>query len=428
MRIKRLSDTYQKITSYNKSLYKGSYKNAHKDWHHDSHKSKRWFVCLLCLVTVLAMGGCQAADASGATGGSNTGSEADADNGAITGNGTNADSKADIADTDTQTKPVIICTLFPQYDFARQIYGDEADVRMLLAPGQESHMYDPTPQDMIEISNADMFIYTGDEMEPWAAQIVESLDGVKVLDLSKYVDLESEEEHEANEINDTEADGHSDAGDEVDVHGASEEYTHDNADTHDDDADTHDDTHAGHHHHNHEHSYDPHFWLNLDNAAKMAEAIADASAELPVTDREALADRAKDYVTQLHAMDEKYKTMIADSSRTDIVFAGRFAYGYLISHYGLTYETVYQSCSAEADPSIYDMTRVIDYINEHQVHTIFYEELSSGRVAQTIFQDTGASMKVLSTAHNVSKEDFDNGITFLDIMQRNYDVLKEALN
>ena len=73
---------------------------------------------------------------------------------------------------DGAKKPVIICTLFPQYDFARQIYGDEADVRMLLAPGQESHMYDPTPQDMIEISHADMFIYTGDEMEPWAAQIV----------------------------------------------------------------------------------------------------------------------------------------------------------------------------------------------------------------------------------------------------------------
>ena len=366
MRIKRLSDTNQKITS---------------------HKSKRWFACLLCLVTVLTVGGCQAADALGAN-----------------------DSKGDIADTDTQTKPVIICTLFPQYDFARQIYGDEADVRMLLAPGQESHMYDPTPQDMIEISNADMFIYTGDEMEPWAAQIVESLDGVKVLDLSKYVDLESEEEHEENEIQEADEDVH---GDDEDVH---------------DEVGTHADVHESHHHHSHEHSYDPHFWLNLDNAAKMAEAIADASKELTVTDREALQSRARDYVAQLHAMDERYKTMIAGSRRTDIVFAGRFAYGYLIFHYGLTYETVYQSCSAEADPSIYDMTRVIDYINEHQVHTIFYEELSSGRVAQTISQDTGASMKVLSTAHNVSKEDFDNGITFLDIMQKNYDVLEEALN
>lgn len=380
MRIKRLSDTNQKITS---------------------HKSKWWFACLLCLVTVLTVGGCQAADASGVT-----------------------DSKADIADADTQTKPVIICTLFPQYDFARQIYGDEADVRMLLAPGQESHMYDPTPQDMIEISNADMFIYTGDEMEPWAAQIVESLDGVKVLDLSKYVDLESEEEHEENEIQEADEDVHSD---DEDVHSEDEDVHGDDEDVHDE-VDTHEDVHESHHHHNHEHSYDPHFWLNLDNAAKMAEAIADASAELPVKDRAALADRAGDYVAQLHAMDEKYKTMIADSSRTDIVFAGRFAYGYLISHYGLTYETVYQSCSAEADPSIYDMTRVIDYINEHQVHTIFYEELSSGRVAQTISQDTGASMKVLSTAHNVSKEDFENGITFLDIMQRNYDVLEEALN
>lgn len=337
---------------------------------------KQCMALMMCVLMTLLMTGCQ------------------------TSSGSDVQMSENVAQ-DENRKPVIICTLFPQYDFARQIYGDEADVRMLLAPGQESHMYDPTPQDMIEISHADMFIYTGDEMEPWAAQIVESLDGVKVLDLSKYVKLQAEEEHDEDEE-------HSDAD-------------HEGEDEHD-----HEEAHA--HHHHHEHSYDPHYWLNLENAAKMAAAIADASKELQVSDPEALQKRAEDYEAQLLAMDERYKTMIEESSRNDIVFAGRFAYGYLISHYGLSYETVYQSCSAEADPSIYDMTHVIDYIKAHQVHTIFYEELSSGRVAQTIAQDTGVDIRVLSTAHNVSKEEFDAGVTFLDIMQQNYDVLKEALN
>ena len=413
-------------------------------------KEKVWLAWVLCLVTAFVMCGCQAkpvSDGQNNQENSNTVSEVDQADRTSSDSADSQNNSETQDSSDTQHKPVVICTLFPQYDFAKQIYGDEADVRMLLAPGQESHMYDPTPQDMIEISKADLFIYTGDEMEPWAAQIVESLDGVKVLDLSKYVDLESEEEHEANEINDVEVDAHDDADaeehthneaddqDEADAHDSADTDVHDEADVHDsadtdvhDEADAHTDVHESHHHHNHEHSYDPHFWLNLNNAAKMAEAIADAAPELPISDRAALESRAKDYEDKLYAMDEKYRTMIANSSRTDIVFAGRFAYGYLISRYGLTYETVYQSCSAESEPSIYDMTRVIDYINEHQVHTIFYEELSSGRVAQTISQDTGASMKVLSTAHNVSKEDFDNGITFLDIMQRNYDVLEEALN
>lgn len=289
-------------------------------------------------------------------------------------------------------KPVIVCTLFPQYDFARTVYGDTAEVRMLLAPGQESHMYDPTPQDMVLISQADLFIYTGEEMEPWAAQLIQSKDAYAVLDLSAHVDLEMELEDEDHEHRPDE-----------DVH------------------------HEGHHH---EHSYDPHYWLNLENAAKMVLAVADAADRLSIdeVDMESIQERAKVYEAKLRALDEAYTELVRNSKSNCIVFAGRFAYGYLISRYGLSYETVYHSCSAEADPSIYDMARVIDYIQEHDIRVIFQEELSSGNVARTISNDTGVSVETLSTGHNVTKDEFEQGISFLDIMQQNYDVLNMALN
>lgn len=281
-------------------------------------------------------------------------------------------------------RPKIICTLFPQYDFARQLYEDQADVTMLLKPGMESHMYDPTPDDMTKIANADVFIYTGDEMEPWAAEIVESLDeSVKVVDLSKYVTLEAEAEHEHE-------------------HGILEAE--------------------------HEHSYDPHYWLNLENAEAMVRAVASLSEELRIPKPDRVRENAEQYIKSLDTLDREFFDTVKNAEGKGIVFAGRFAYGYFVERYGLEYETVYQSCSAEADPGVADMIRVIDYIKKNGIKVIFYEELSSGRVADTIAADTGVVTREFSTAHNVSKEDFDKGVTFIDIMERNLSALREALN
>lgn len=283
-----------------------------------------------------------------------------------------------------QDKPVIVCTLFPQYDFARTVFGDSAEVIMLLKPGMESHMFDPTPQDMVTISHADVFIYTGDEMEPWAAQIAESLDKDKILDLSRYVQLEMED-HE----------GHD-----------------------------HEDAHEGH---DHEHSYDPHFWLDMDNAKLMIEAITDAAIKMLPEESQDIIERADAYCEQLSLLDAAYFEALEMAEHAHIVFAGRFAYGYFVHRYDLHYETVYQNCAANADPSIHDMARVIDYINAHNTKIVFYEELSNASVAKTIAEDTGAQIRMLSTAHNVTKEEFDAGITFYDVMAQNLEVLKEAL-
>lgn len=281
-------------------------------------------------------------------------------------------------------RPDIICTLFPQYDFARQIYGEQADVTMLLKPGMESHMYDPTPEDMKKISEADVFIYTGAEMEPWAAEIIEGLDdSVQVLDLSEYVTLEMEDDHHEHEA------------------GVFEKHHH--------------------------HSYDPHYWLDLSNAAAMAEAVAGLADTLNIEDTAAVEKNCEAYVSHIEALDTQFFETVAAAKQKEVVFAGRFAYGYFVHRYGLSYETVYKTCSAEADPSVGDMVRVIDYIHEHGTKVVFYEELSSARAAHTISEDTGVKIMEFSTAHNVSKQDFEAGVTFTDIMERNLSALQKAL-
>lgn len=297
--------------------------------------------------------------------------------------GTEATPDENEAGTEAAEKLKIICTLFPQYDFARSIAGDEAEVTMLLSPGQEAHMFDPTPSDMEAIASCDLFIYTGDSMEGWAAQIVESLDDeVQVLDLSQYVTLREEDDHD----------------------------------------------HEGHEGHEHDHGgYDPHYWLDMTNAMAMASAIGDTLADLDEFHAGDYQARTDAYVQQLSDLDAAFMDTVDSSPRKDIVFGGRFAYSYFIARYGLEYESVYHSCSAEADPSVSDMIRVIDYIREHQNTCIFYEELASGNVAKTIAEDVHITTEVFSTGHNVTKSEFDSGITFIELMNRNLTLLKEAL-
>ena len=285
------------------------------------------------------------------------------------------------ADAQDGDKLTIICTLFPQYDFARFIAGDEACVTMLLSPGQEAHMFDPTPADMEAIASCDLFIYTGDAMESWAAQIVESLDDqVQVLDLSQYVMLREEDDHD----------------------------------------------HEGHEGHDHG-GYDPHYWLDMTNAIAMTEAIGETLMDMDPEHADVYARRTQTYAGQLQALDDAFMETVQDSPRHDLVFGGRFAYSYFIKRYGLDYESVYHTCSAQSDPGVSDMIRVIAYIQEHHNSCIFYEELASGNVAKTIAEDTHIESAVFTTGHNVTKSEFDQGVTFIDLMNRNLELLKRVL-
>ena len=308
----------------------------------------------------------------------------------------------------------IVATLFPQYDFARQIAGDYADVTLLLPPGMESHSYDLRPADMIEIQESDMFIYTGKYMEVWAQTIIDSLDdSVMVVDVSNGITLEKEEDYFVDEHIAHEHITHEDT-DEDDEHGAHEDDEHD--------------SHAGHSHSGHTHEYDPHIWTSPVYAMQMVENIVDALMEKDPQHAEEYRQRADEYIDKLAEVDAAFRQVSEESARRTIFFGGRFAMTYFVREYDFDCVSAYHDCSAESEPSISSVMRMIDEIKESGAKAVYYEELADPKVARTIAEETGVKLLLLHSAHNVSRQEYENGVTYLDIMWNNVEKLKEGLN
>ena len=288
----------------------------------------------------------------------------------------------------------VVATLFPQYDFARQIGGDKVNVTLLLPSGAESHTYEPTPQDMVTVNNSDLFVYTGKEMEPWADNLIAGMkNDINVLDLSTTVDLINVEEfEEAHEIEEHE-----------------EEHEHESE-------------------HEHNHSYDPHIWLNPLYAIKMVKAIEDQLCVLDPENKEYYKNNATKYINQIKELDRQFEETVDNSNTQKIAFGGAFAYAYFVERYNLDFATAYQACGENAEPSTTQIKDVIDYINDNKLPVIFYKEYTNGNVARTISESTGAKMLVFNTVHNPSKEELQNGATYLSIMAQNLENLKQALH
>ena len=285
----------------------------------------------------------------------------------------------------------IIATLFPQYDFAKQIGGDKVEVKLLLPPGTESHTYEPTPQDMVTISNSDLFIYTGEEMEPWAESLISGIKtDIKVLDLSKTVDLIHIEEFEETE----------------------------------DDEEEHEHEHEHHHEHEHEHEYDPHIWLNPLNAVEMVKSIEEQLIEIDPTNADFYRNNAEKYMSEIQQLDIEFENTIKENNIKKIAFGGAFAYAYFIERYDLDYISAYETCGENAEPSTIKIKNVIDYIKKNNIPVIFYKEYTTGNVARTISEATGAKMVVFNTVHNVSKEEIEAGESYVSIMRKNLEGFK----
>lgn len=312
--------------------------------------------------------------------------------------------------TSDSDKIQIVTTLFPQYDFARQIAGDKADVALLLPPGMESHSYEPTPADIIKINKADLFIYTGESMEQWAHKIIESVDNdqVYVLDVSKEISLltpNSDDDHD----HETEADHDHDHETEAD---------HD----HDHDSDIEGDEHSeedGHYH-----AYDPHIWTSPVNAKIMVNNILEALCEVDPENADYYKANAEAYQLQLDELNAEFEEVVANAKRDTIYHSGRFAMQYLVKQYGINYV----SAPFEAEPSAALVAQMISEIKANQIPVIYYEELITPKIAQMISEETGAEMLLLHSCHNVSKEDFNNGVTYVSLMQQNVENLRVGLN
>jgi zinc transport system substrate-binding protein len=298
------------------------------------------------------------------------------------------------------SKKEVIATLFPQYDFIREIAKDKVNITLLLPPGVEAHSFEPTPQDIAKISNSELFVYTGKYMEPWAQKIIDSLSGKKTqfVDASKGIDLVDEESHhEEHEDADHKDADHEDADHEKEENGHS---------------------HGG---------KDPHIWLDPVNAQKMVDNILEYLVKVDSSNEGFYRENANNYKNKLAQMDRNFSEDLKKVKSNKIIYGGHFAFGYFAKRYNLTHISPYEGFAPNAEPTPKKIADLIKNLKESGSTAIYYEENIEPKVAKVISEQTGAKMLLLHGAHNVSKEELTKGLTYIKIMQDNLANLKEGL-
>ena len=315
-----------------------------------------------------------------------------------------AGSAKETADSTENEKLSAVATIFPQYDFLRAIGGDHLDIHMLLSPGAESHSFEPTPGDMITVSECDLFAYVGGDSDAWVETILDSVDtsNKEVVTLMDCVDTVAEETVEGMETH-----GHA--------------HDHEDEDTdHDEDSHDHEDESHG--------EQDEHVWTSPKNAMRIVQKLCDALCRLDPENADDYQANTASYLASLTSLDEEFSDVTANASRHTIVFGDRFPFRYFADAYGLDYYAAFPGCSSESEASAKTLSFLIDKINEEQIPVVFHTELSNEKMTDCICEATGAKKLLLHSCHNVSKDDFENGATYLSLMEQNVAALKEALN
>lgn len=306
----------------------------------------------------------------------------------------------------------VVATVFPQYDFARAIAGDYADVTLLLAAGQEMHNYEPSPMDVAEISKCDIFLRIGGESEVWTDTLLEALDtsAMDVVTLMEHIETPMEEEHHHD---------HGEHADEPHEDHAEEEAEHPEEDDH-----AHDDHAHGEESHAH---FDEHIWNSPVNAIAMVQAVCESLCHADPAHAEIFRERADAYIAELSQLDADYRALSESCEDPVLMIGDKFPFRYLAAEYGFHYAAAFTGCSSETEPTIGALSELFEEAQHHGLDTVFYLEFSSRKIADRICAVTGAQAMMLHPCHNISGEDMENGITFLDLMQENYEAIKEAL-
>ena len=319
----------------------------------------------------------------------------------------------------------VVTTIFPPYDFARAISGEEerAGVRMLLAPGEEVHSYEPTPLDIKEIQNCDLFIYVGAENDVWVDRILENMgdqkpETLRLVDLTDTVAEEIVEGMMQERGHDhEEEEGH----DHEDSHEEEEEHDHEGSHEEEEHAHSGDSSHAEHE------EADEHVWTSPVKAAQITEAIAQKMAQIDPANADYYLANAGDYEAQILDLDEQFRQIAEHAERSTLVFGDRFPIRYFAEEYGLDYYAAFPGCSSESEPSASTLAFLIDKVREEQIPVVFSIEFSNGNIARAICESTGAVQRTFYSCHNVTKEQMLGGATYVSMMRENLDVIREAL-
>ncbi|HHZ06692.1 MAG TPA: zinc ABC transporter substrate-binding protein [Clostridiales bacterium] len=280
----------------------------------------------------------------------------------------------------------IVATIFPQYDFARQITNGEASINLLLTPGSESHTYEPTPKDIIRIQDSDVFIYIGGESDQWVDNILQGIDTSRttIVKLMDYVDITPEEQIG------TDDDHHPETGDDIE--------------------------------------YDEHIWTSPKNAIKLTRAISDAICKADGKNADTYKTNTDNYIKELTNLDNEFTEIVKNGTRDTVVFGDRFPFLYFTKEYNLKHYAAFPGCSSETEPSASTMATLIDEVTNNSIPVIFYVELSNQKVADTLCESTGAAKLLFHSCHNVSKDEFNSGATYISLMRANAENLKTALS
>ncbi len=289
--------------------------------------------------------------------------------------------------TYTKNKLTVVATSFAPYDFVRQIAGDNAEIIMLLAPGEESHTYEPTPGDIITIEQCDLFIYGGGESESWVETV---LDGTKrqmhTVKMMDCVELHREDIAEGME------------------------HEHD----HDEEA-------------SHEEEYDEHVWTSPVNAMKITQVISNALCDIDSENKELYTQNTERYLEKLRELDRSFSDILKTKTRNGIVIGDRFPLRYLTEEYSIGYYAAFPGCSAAVEANPVTIAFLCDKIVDESIPTVFKVDLSSGNVAISISEQTGAKVETLYSCHVISSDDFNNGETYISLMERNLSAINGAL-
>ena len=342
-----------------------------------------------------------------------------------------------------QDRLQVITSIFPQYDFVRQIAGDKVEVSMLLPLGGEAHAFDPSPQDIIALNNADLFIYVGGHTEHWLETVLESIDqpDLRTVALLDLVDVHHHDHGHDHGHHDHGHDhehhdhghdyGHHDYGHDHGHHDHGHDYGHhDHGHDHGHHDYGHDHGHHdhGHDHGHHHHDFDEHVWTSPQNVILIVQGLTEILAELDPDNAEYFRQNAASYLVQLLELDQAFAEVVAQSTRQTVIFGDRFPFQHLMDDYGLTHYAAFPGCSAETQASPATIAFLIDKVNEEQIPVVFYIEFSTRLTANVIAEATGAQLLELHSVHTISHDDYAAGVTYLELMTRNVEHLRQALN
>lgn len=296
-------------------------------------------------------------------------------------------------------KKTVLCTTFPQYDWARQVIGDangNVELELLVKDGVDMHSYQPTVADVAKVGASDLFVYVGGESDTWVADALKNATNpnIKTIDLLKELGSGVREEELVE-------------GMQAETHEAHDEHGHDAAP-----------------------EYDEHVWLSLKNADRYVGLIADALAELDPANAETFKANAQAYRAKLAELDGKYQAAVDAAPKKTVLFGDRFPFRYLVDDYNITYYAAFQGCSAETEASFETVAFLASKLDELGLGTVLVIDGSDQQLAKTIIQttkDKNQQIRIVDSLQSVSEDDMAKGRTYLGAMEGNLEVFKQAM-